>query len=162
MDLKTLQENHPDLYQQVIAMGVEQGKQEMAKAVDEARQTSAVTERERITTLLNAGADQKATMEAINGGMTAGEAYKSFFEAEKNKRGTALADLGAQATKPVKAEEPAAAVAGDDVKKFETAVQREMATGKTRGQAVLAVSAAAPELHEQYLKALNSNKPADK
>lgn len=162
MDLKTLQENHPDLYQQVIAMGVEQGKQEMAKAVDEARQTSAVTERERITTLLNAGADQKATMEAINGGMTAGEAYKSFFEAEKNKRGAALADLGAQATKPVKAEEPAAAVTGDDVKKFEAAVEREMATGKTRGQAVLAVSNADPDLHERYLKAINSNKPAGK
>jgi len=155
MDLKTLQENHPDLYSQVIAMGVEQGKQEMMKAVTEAHQTGAVAERERITSLLNAGADPQATQKAITEGLTAGEAYKTFFEAEKTKRGTALAEMGSQATKPVKAEEPAAAVSGDSVNAYETEISRLMSEGKTRGQAVSAIATSNPGLHEKYLQAIN-------
>jgi capsid assembly protease len=154
MDLKTLQENHADLYAQVIAMGVEQGKQEADKAVAEARQTGATAERERITSLLDAGADPQVTREAITDGVTAGEAYKKFFEAEKNKRTTALAGMAASATKPVEPEQPAA-VSGDAVKAYEAETSRLMGEGKTRAQAVAAIAASNPGLHEKYLQAIN-------
>lgn len=154
MDLKTLQENHADLYAQVIAMGVEQGKQEVEKAVAEARQTGATAERERITSLLDAGADPQVTREAITEGVTAGEAYKKFFEAEKNKRTTALAGMAASATKPVEPEQPAA-VSGDAVKAYEAETSRLMGEGKTRAQAVAAIAASNPGLHDKYLQAIN-------
>ena len=154
MDLKTLQESHADLFAQVVAMGVEQGKQEADTAIAEARQTGATTERERIVSLLDAGADPKATREAITDGITAGEAYKRFFEAEKNKRSAALANMAASATKPIEPEVPAAA-SGDGVKAYESEISRLMGEGKTRGQAVAAVASSRPDLHENYIKAIN-------
>ena len=154
MDLKTLQENHADLFAQVVAMGREQGKQEAETAVAEARQTGATAERERIVSLLDAGADPAATRKAINDGITAGEAYKRFFEAEKNKRSSALQGMAAGATKPLEAEEPAPAVS-DDVKAYESEISRLMTEGKTRGQAVAFVASSKPDLHENYIKAIN-------
>ncbi len=120
----------------------------------EARQTGATAERERITSLLDAGADPQVTREAITDGVTAGEAYKKFFEAEKNKRTTALAGMAASATKPVEPEQPAA-VSGDAVKAYEAETSRLMGEGKTRAQAVAAIAATNPGLHEKYLQAIN-------
>jgi capsid assembly protease len=156
MDLKTLQENHADLYAQVIAMGVEQGKKEAEAGVAEARQTGAATECTRILSLLDAGADPKVTRQAIENGMTAGEAYKAFFEAEKAKKADALAGMAAGATKPVGHQIPSNPMtAGDAAVKYEAEVVRLMGEGKSRGQAVTAIAKSNPDMAEAYLQAIN-------
>lgn len=156
MDLKTLQENHADLYAQVIAMGVEQGRKEAEAGVAEARQTGAATECTRILSLLDAGADPKVTRQAIENGMTAGEAYKAFFEAEKAKKADALAGMAAEATKPVGHQIPGNPMtAGDAVVKYEAEVVRLMGEGKSRAQAVMTIAKTNPDMAEAYLQAIN-------
>lgn len=66
-----------------------------------ARDEGVKIERERVTAVLEAGADPAVTLQVIKDGVSAEGAFKLFYAAEKAKRATALKELQTQAPQPV-------------------------------------------------------------
>lgn len=87
MDLETLRKDHPDLVKAIFGEGYEKGH---AEGADQ--------ERGRVTEILNADADLDQTKKAISAGTPSGDAYKAFFEAEKEKRAKGLQDMADDST----------------------------------------------------------------
>lgn len=97
MDKDQLKKEHPELFAAITQEGYQLGQAD---------------ERQRVAEILDAGADQDVTLTAIKDGTAAGDAYKVFFAAEKQKRVRGLEELANQATPPQGAtppETPAAA-----------------------------------------------------
>lgn len=92
MTLAELKEKHPDLYQEVFALG--------AQSVDltAAREEGIALERERVKNLMSIeGADLEAKERAITDGLTLDAAYKLFFEAERGKKVQMLKEMREEA-----------------------------------------------------------------
>lgn len=84
MNLEELKAQHPDLYNQVFALGVEKGEEEGAK-----------NERERITDIedLAAPGNEAIIADAKASGASAMDTYKKIVAADKEKRATAAANM---------------------------------------------------------------------
>lgn len=143
MDITALQKDHPDLYAQVFEMG----KAEASKGLSEKIQAAVGEERTRVTEILKAEGNQAETLKAVESGMSVGEAYKGFYMAEKNSRSAGLQGMAAEATKPVKAGEPRS----NDGKTYLGEIDRLVASGKTKAQAVSIVAKEQPALYQSYL-----------
>ncbi len=151
MDLNTIKEQHPDLYAEIVGIGVGQGKADAESKIVAARAEGQSEERKRVVTLLKAGADNAATLAAIETGMSEGEAFKAFFTAEKARTTAKLEALEAYATPALQICQP---LQGADT--FEVKVEKLVQAGKTRGQAITAVVAEYPKLHQEYLSRVNA------
>lgn len=151
MDLNTIKEQHPELYAEIVNIGVAQNEQATAENVRAARAEGQAEERARVVNLLKANADKDATIAAIETGMAEGDAFKAFFEAEKARTTARLESLEAGAT-------PALMVGPveQSTETFETKVEKLVQAGKTRGQAITAVVAEYPKLHQEYLSRVNA------
>lgn len=143
MDITALQKDHPDLYAQVLEIG----KAEASKGLSEKIQAAVGEERTRVTEILKAEGNQAETLKAVESGMSVGDAYKGFYMAEKNSRSAGLQGMAAEATKPVKAGEPR----NNDGKTYLGEIDRLVASGKTRAQAVSIVAKEQPALYQSYL-----------
>lgn len=154
MDVKTLKEQHPETFDQIFKAGQTQGEGELTVKVETAKAEAVAKERARVKEILDAKADSEATMKAIADGTPAADAYKLFYQAEKDKRTQGLADLVKKSPPSVGAEPPktAAAASGegflDKVKEFEN-------TGMKKADAVRQAVTKHPELHQAYLASLN-------
>jgi len=89
MNIFELRENHPELVKVVSGEAYDKGK---ADGIEQ--------ERGRVIEILNADADLEQTKTAISVGTLSGDAYKTFFEAEKEKRAKGLQDMANGATMP--------------------------------------------------------------
>lgn len=154
MDIKVLQEKHPELFAQVKDLGKQDAMQVMAAAEAKAKETGINEERARVVEILSAKADAEATTAAIKDGIPAQTAYKSFFEAERKMRGEALKKLVADAPDSA-GQEPPTADAGDN---FEAKVAKLVASGKSRSDAISAAIAEHPALYEQHIARINGGK----
>lgn len=97
MDLQKLKAEHPDLYQEVLALGAKsvtvdsfkaEIDQKRSEGFEEGKAKGASEEHARCSELLDAGAPFEATKAAIKNKLSLSDAYKSFFEAklEEDKR----------------------------------------------------------------------------
>jgi len=97
--LDLLKSEAPELVRQIedeaIAVGHETG-----------HAAGIIAERERVLEILGAEADPVQTLVAISDGTPADAAFKAFYEAEKAKRATGLAEMAAAAPEPAGTEEP--------------------------------------------------------
>jgi hypothetical protein len=89
---------------EVKPMNLEQLKKDHLELFEEVQQSGVVIgigqERARVTQILEAGGDADVTVQLINDGTEPADAFKAFFEAEKQKRGKGLNELEAGATPP--------------------------------------------------------------
>ena len=143
--IETLQAEHPEILKQVQDAAREEGVQD---------------ERSRVTEILQAGADSKATLEAIESGMELSAAYKAFYEAEKTNRSVALEKLADTAPRPTGAEPPEDPGGGGEeqtTETFEDKVEALVSEGKSRAEATREAVNLHPDLHEQYLDRMEEN-----
>lgn len=147
MDLKMLQEQHPDLFAQVKAMGREEFGADLEKAKATAMAEGVNAERARVAEILEANGDQKITLEAITTGIPAAETYKRLFTAEREMRAEGLGKLKERSKLSVGTE----ASKDNTSKTFESEIERLVVEGKTRGEATRAVIENEPKLHEDFL-----------
>lgn len=150
MDINALQKDHPDLYAQVLEIG----KAEASKDLGVKIQAAVGEERTRVTEILKAEGNQAETLKAVESGMSVGDAYKGFYMAEKNNRSTGLQGMAAEATKPVKTVEPK----NNDGKTYLGEIERHVAAGKTKAQAVSIVAKEHPALYQSYLESQAAQK----
>lgn len=89
LTLESLKNQAPELLAGIEDAAFQKGKSE-----------GIAVERQRVTELLEAGADESETRKAIDAGIDAAEAYKQFYFSEKKKRAEGLKDMQEQATDP--------------------------------------------------------------
>ena len=148
MDLKTLQEKHPELYQEVLALGVALADIEKVRA--EATETGIQTERKRVVEILDAGANAAATETAIKDGLSSDSAYKVFFEAERQARKDKLELIPASI--PESVGHGAKETAKENTNDFMVLVDNYRKDNNCGlGTAMKAVAQSQPKLHESWL-----------
>lgn len=143
MDITTLKNEHPDLYAQLIEKGKAEAKVENTSAIEAAVKA----ERARATEILEARGDAEATLEAVKNGTAPGEAYKAFYIAEKSRKTMTLSVLASEAPLPVKSSEPA----DTQTKTYHSEIDRLVAGGMKRSEAVLKVNKEQPSLYQKYI-----------
>jgi len=145
MDLATLKAEHPELLAQVQNDARAEGEQA-------GRDAGIAAERERVTEIMNAGADPETSKKAIEDGVDAAAAYKMFFEAEKQMRADRLEELNNQAPKPAgqqTPEKPEDEGPADQVL-ARKAAELAKTEGLPLGEATTRVLAENPELLARY------------
>lgn len=143
MDIATLEKEQPDL----VALIKEIGKEEAEKSSKQHAETAVIAERNRVVEILEANGDREATIEAIKNGTSASEAYKAFYFAEKNKKSAGLKALAQEATEPVTVSEPIIAQTT-----YNGEIEKLIASGMNRAEAVIEVNKRNPSLLSEYLK----------
>ena len=141
LTLEDIQTENPELLESI---------REEARA--EGVQAGIDQERGRTVEILEAGADPDATLTAIKDGVPAGDAYKSFFMAEKDKRDKGLAQLKEQATE-TQGQDGSGDGSGDGKEKDFMTIAKEI---KERDQVSMSVAMKTavrenPEAHRQFL-----------
>jgi capsid assembly protease len=154
MDMATLQAQHPEVFQQVKDLGAGEVTMELLvqrhpESAEYLRAEGEARERTRVMEILSADGDPAVTLQAITEGMPLGDAYKAFHQAEKDKRGQALADLEGGAPKSM-------GQTGDttgDPGTFEAKVEQFMAEKKiSRGEATKMAARDFPKLHQAFIQ----------
>lgn len=143
MDIAILEKEQPDL----VALIKEIGKEEAEKSSKQHIETAVIAERNRVVEILEANGDREATIEAIKNGTSASEAYKAFYFAEKNKKSAGLKALAQEATEPVTVSEPIIAQTT-----YNGEIEKLIASGMNRAEAVIEVNKRNPSLLSEYLK----------
>ena len=161
---ETLQAENPELFRALLADGAASVTVEAALAKDPeaaeklqaaARETGVQAERARVMEILEADGDKTVTLEAIKTGTAAAETFKRFYQAEKEGRDQALADMQKGAPTPLGQTTPPAG--GGET--FEAKVQQFMDGEKlSRGQAIKQAAREYPELHAAYIARQNPAK----
>ena len=153
MDYKTLKEKHPDLFAQIL----EEGKQSNASSIEKAKEDATKAERERVTEILSAEGDKDATVEAIIKGTSASDVFKTFFQIEKQKKVDGLQAMASSAPVSVGRQTP-----GDsgNEKNFMSEVEKLVAQGKSKADAVREIAKSFPDLHAKYVENLKKEKGA--
>jgi signal peptide peptidase SppA len=150
MDLKILQEKHPDLYQQVLDLGAQSVDTE--KLIADSTASGIQAERQRVTEILAVeDADPAARHQAVTDGLSVDASFKLFFEMEKTQKQKRLEDLQDQTPESV----GQTGKEKDDENKadFMTEVDRYRKEHNcTRTDALKTVAAQNPQLHEAWLK----------
>lgn len=130
-----LRQSNPDLVAELVASGVND-------------------ERKRVIELLEAGGDQKLTMEAVKDGADPKTFYKQVLDSERAGKTQALEDF----------EKDMADSAGQDGKEttakvtddFDALVSAHMTEAKcSKGDAIMAVARKHPEVHAAWLASKN-------
>lgn len=151
MDISALQKDHPDLYAQVLELG----KVEASKGVNEKISAAVGAERTRVTEILKAQGDSTETLKAVEAGTSVGDAYKGFYLAEKNNRSVSLQAMASEAPNAAKTVEPKTNGSG---KTYFGEIDKLVASGKTKAQAVATVAKEQPDLYQSYLNSQNPQK----
>jgi len=150
MDLKALQEKHPDLYHQVLDLGAQ--SVDTDKLIADSTASGVAAERQRVTEILAVeDADPAARHQAVTEGLSVDASFKLFFEMEKTQKQKQLEDLETQTPESV----GQSGKEKDDEKKadFMTEVDRYRKEHNcTRTAALKVVAAENPQLHEAWLK----------
>lgn len=159
MDITQLKDQHPDLYKQVLDAGHAEGLKcgentGLEKGKADGIKEGIATERARVCALLDAQADPAATLAAIKAGSSESEAFKAFFQAEKDRKATGLQALAAAAPPAIGHTAP---TTGAETT-FEIEVEKLVKAGAKRSAAISSVVAAHPILHEAYLARINKGK----
>jgi hypothetical protein len=136
--LQQLEAEAPELLKEIRGSARSEG---LAAGQDEGVQT----ERARVVEILEADGDKAVTLEAVKNGVPAGETFKRFFQAEKDGRDKALAEMKTNAPTSMGQTAPGT---GQD---FEAKVKEIMASGKSRGEAIKMAAKEYPELHQAYI-----------
>lgn len=145
MNITELLEQFPDLHAEVLALGVAQG---LETGRVEGHELGVADERKRVQSLLDAGAEDGAVRLAIDNGTAPADAYKVFFEAEKQKRIDALATLADNAPEA----QGQNLTNTDGPRPFMDLVNEYQAEKKcSKAEAMKAITAAFPESHKAYL-----------
>lgn len=147
MNITTLKKDHPDLHAQIIEMG----KAEASAGITEKVSAAVTEERTRAVEILKAQGDSEATLKAIEAGTSVGEAYKGFFLAEKNRKAEALQLMASQSTAAVPHKEPKV---GSDSKGYLAEIEKHVAAGMKRSEAVVKVNKEQPALYQEYTNSL--------
>ena len=137
MDREQLKKEHPELFEEITS---------------ESYQLGQTSERSRVVELLEAGADAAVTLTAIKEGTATGDAFKTFYAAEKQKLADGLARLKQQATAPQGSEPPAEPQGEQSADKKVASLAAAMSREKKIpiGQAIKAVLAADAKLAAEY------------
>lgn len=159
MTAQTLKEKHPEVYQAVFQEGaasVELPDVETIRA--EARAEGAEPERARCRKLVEAHGPLDLTLEAIDQGTDPGEFALAVLKAEREGRAADVDRLAATLAPPVP---PAgAAKPAEEPADFMAAVQAYREEHNVSlAEAVRKVSAARPDLHEQWLAEQSPARP---
>lgn len=145
MDIHELKKDFPEVYAEVIALGMEEGK---AAFIAEGHENGVKAERDRVKMIIDAHADEAATKTAIDDGTPANDAFKIFFEAEKAKRADTLAALRDNATDPQGQNQ----ASDSGPRPFLDLVAEYQAEKKsTKAEAMKAIAAKFPESHKAFL-----------
>jgi capsid assembly protease len=155
MDVKTLKEQHPETFDQIFKSGQAQGEGDLTLKVETAKTEAVNKERSRVKEILEAKADPEVTMKAIVDGTPSADAYRAFYQAEKNKREAGLNSMRSSAPKSVGAEQPQNPTNQAEADGFLAKVAELEASGKTKAEAVRETVAKHPNLHQAYLAGLN-------
>jgi len=158
MDREMLKQDHPEVYAEIETEVMEKLVWEDVKTrfagdlqaeLETARSGGVEDERGRCVGLLDAQADPEATRAAISDGTPVADAYKGFYEAERQSRTKLLADTQISMEPQVLAQGRAK---DSDTADFMGMVQAYQAEHKCGlGTAVKKVSAAHPEIHQAWL-----------
>lgn len=152
MDLKILQEQHPDLYAQVKAQGAEEVVAATEKAKADAKAEGVKEERARVAEILATDGDPAVIAKCIIDGIPAADAYKALYEAEKNGKAAKLEALK-KAAPPSVGQEPSKT--DTPAETFESAVEKLVSEGKSKAEAMKTICKTKPALHEAFIKRVN-------
>ena len=151
MDLKTLQAQHPEVFEEIKALGASEAA-EVLRA--EGWQDGLEAERIRVLKILRAGGKADLTLAAVEQGDAPEAALEKFLQAERDNRNLELEKMKQAAPGSMGQQ----AIGGSET--FETRVAGLLAQGqaKTRGEAIRIVARQWPELHQDYIDRQNSVK----
>ena len=151
MDLKTLQAQHPEVFEEIKALGASEAA-EVLRA--EGWQDGLEAERIRVLKILRAGGKADLTLAAVEQGDAPEAALEKFLQAERDNRNLELEKMKQAAPGSMGQQ----AMGGSET--FETRVAGLLAQGqaKTRGEAIRIVARQWPELHQDYIDRQNSVK----
>lgn len=173
MDMATMKTQHAELYLAIKTEGAEEQKKLMradfeqekanietdhairlTEAEQKGKATGQTEERARCTELLEADADRDATLMAIKNGTSTADAFKAFYQVEKDGKVKRLSDIKGSVPPPVAPEGKSAEKLGDNnAPDFMASAMKYAEQNKvTLAAAVKAVQKERPELHAQWLK----------
>ena len=141
LDAATLRQERPDLCEAIE-------KDAHAKGVQE--------ERARVVEILEAEGDAKITLQAIKDGIPASEAYKQFYLAAKQEREEGLKEMQEALSDSAGAEGKDKKTPEKDFMALVDEYQKSHEC--TRTQALSAIAANHPDLHQAYLESLKEEK----
>ena len=105
MNKKELQNNYPELYTEVFQDGANSEKSSINDRIkietDKVREESILAERERCIDILAVDTPIEARITAVKDGITVDQAYRKFFEAEKEMQSKALDDFQKNTEEPL-------------------------------------------------------------
>jgi len=153
MDREKLQMEYAELYSEVFNLGAESVKPLIEAEKVNSRAEGVDIERKRVVEILEADGDLEVAKTAIRDGLSAEQAFKLFFQAEKETREKALKDF--QANLSESAGHQAEEKKTDSRPDFLAEVDRVQAERSCkRSIAMSIVARQSPELHAAYLAGL--------
>lgn len=152
MDLATLKEKHPEVFQEVYDLGAASVEVEKIKA--EANDEGVLGERLRTLAIVSLGGDPDLTLKAIEDGIDADAAGKMFFLAEKEDRAKQLDRIEQDQSESAG---HGARESGKPAGDFMSAVEAYRKAHNCSATAALsAVASKHPELHQAYVSGLEN------
>lgn len=153
MTQEDLKLENPELYSKILKEGADSMLPVMEEEKEKAFQDGVQSERGRAVEILEAKGDAEVTRAAIRDGLSAEQAFKLFFQAEKETREKALKDF--QANLSESAGHQAEEKKTDSRPDFLAEVDRVQAERSCkRSIAMSIVARQSPELHAAYLAGL--------
>jgi hypothetical protein len=145
LTIEKLKTDHPDLWAELETMSADK----VAKAMNDGIEQGTQAERTRVVTLLDSGADDDAVRKSITEGTEPNEAFKMFFEAEKQKRVDTLATLAENAPDTMGQDR----TQNDGPRPFLDLVNEYKAEkGCSKAEAMKVIAAKYPESHQAFIK----------
>lgn len=161
MTIDELKAQYPELYNQIHEIGATsmsarvEAEKEKSKA--EGFCEGQASERSRVVEILGADGDRDVAKEAIENGLSAGEAFKLFFKAEKDTKAAAFKELqetlsGSVGASGKEKEDNTGSGYLAEVDKYQSD------KNCTRTEALKAVAARNPELYKAYRAAIEADR----
>lgn len=160
MNKSEVREKYPEIYQSIHEEGrlagiAEGSEQEKAAVLLEGKGIGAAEERERIKSIESMavkGHEELVDKMKWDGSVTREIAAVKLLEAEKASQAAMATALATSGPAPVMAAETPA---NPEKENFEAAVDRLVAAGKTKGQAIKQAALERPDLHAEYIARFN-------
>ena len=161
MDIKKLKAEHPDVYQAVLdegkAKGIEASKE---LHIAEGKAAGILAERNRIASIDALSLPRDFAAKAKSEDWTPEHAAIEYLRAEAEKRKSISAKMQADISQPLESNAPVEVEAPkaqkpDAKAEFEGKIAELTKAGMKRTEAMRAAAKANPELHQQWINAIN-------
>jgi hypothetical protein len=161
MDMKKLKAEFPDVYQAALDEGKKIGLEASKEAhVAEGKASGILAERERIRQIEALAMPKEFTAKAKSEDWSPEKSAAEYLRAEAAKRSEIKGNIEADINEPLESNAPAPAVEPkaekvDPVVAYNSEVKKLTDSGIKRTDAIKAVAKNSPELHQNYINALN-------